>query len=103
MTENAVKEQGTPAPADLTGADHQAQQLIQHLQLMLRELTGWRVWASDSGALYATRTTDLTKDEMSDGLEMTVAADDPRDLLEQIREQLRKSARRATAEAAPSS
>jgi len=93
MTENAIKEQPTPQPADLSSADYQAQQLIKSLQLMLRDLTGWTVWASDSGAVYATRTRDLTKDELRAGLEMTIADEDPREVLAKIKQQMRKAAR----------
>lgn len=95
MTENAVTAESAPAPADLSDADQTAQRLIKALQVMLRDLTGWRVWASDSGALYATRDTDLSAHELAAGLEMTLSDEDPRELLAKIKADIRKTAKYA--------
>ncbi|MFB4307031.1 hypothetical protein [Actinomadura sp. GTD37] len=80
-------------------SDGPAQQYIANLQTVIKDLTGWKVWASDggNGGLYATRGASLTGVEIDAGLARTVDADDPHDLVAKIQEELRKSAKLAAA------
>lgn len=63
----------------------------RNLQDVIQHLTGYRVWTSDAGALYATRTRDLTKTEQAAGIARTIGADGPLDLADAITEQLHKA------------
>jgi hypothetical protein len=49
--------------------------------------THWRLWASDAGKQYATRAGTLTDQQISDGYEMTIAADTPEELSHLLRQQ----------------
>lgn len=91
MTQNAVRGQDTATAATFTDADRKAQEFIKNLQAVIKNLTGWRVWTSDGGALYATRP-PLSPVELDADFARTVAADDPRELVERIQAELGKSA-----------
>lgn len=86
MTENAV-EAGRPIPN--TSPEYVG--FTRKLQEVVRQMTGYKVWNSGSGALYATRTRDLTDDERAAGLAQTISADTPLGMSEAITEQLRKA------------
>lgn len=50
---------------------------FENLKAVLQaEFPGWLVWRSDAGRWYATRSGDLTDEELHAGRAMTVAADD---------------------------
>lgn len=84
-------DQSAPKPADIAAANETAKLVTRQLKGVIRELTGWSVWCSDSGALYATRGCDLSEDETDAGLAQTVADDDARKLVEKIHDQVRRT------------
>ena len=85
-------DQSAPAPADIAAATETAKRITMQLKSVIRELTGWSVWVSDAGALYATRPRDLSKKELAADLAQTVAGDNARDLIEKIHDQTRHMA-----------
>lgn len=91
MTHKSLADQQVPQPADLTGADEQARKFNQQLREVALALTGWRIWHSSSGDLYATRNNDITEDEIAAGLEMTVAASSSVELVGLIKRQNKRA------------
>ncbi|PKK13313.1 hypothetical protein [Thermomonospora sp. CIF 1] len=54
------------------------------------EFPGWKVWRSDAGRWYATRSGDLTDAQLQAGCATTVAADDSAGLRALLAEQTRQ-------------
>ncbi|MEU4571078.1 hypothetical protein ACBI99_32990 [Nonomuraea sp. ATR24] len=63
----------------------------RHLAEIAREYPKWTIWRSDAGRWWATRHHPLDAAQRDAGCAMTIDADDP----EQLREQLRDQERRA--------
>lgn len=86
MTDNAAVAQQPPT-ATLEGADEQARTFNRQLREVITAFTGWNVWHSDTGSLYATLQRRLKDDEIEAGLSATVAADSPAELIDLIHQQ----------------
>ncbi|OLT36736.1 hypothetical protein BJF79_30665 [Actinomadura sp. CNU-125] len=83
MTENTAEARPLPHTLpEYQGFTRQMQEVIKHF-------TGYKVWTSDAGSLYATRVRDLTVPEREAGLAQTIAADKPLALADAITEQMR--------------
>ncbi|MEW9532961.1 hypothetical protein [Microbispora sp. NPDC049125] len=59
----------------------------RHLAEIAREFPKWTIWRSDAGRWWATRHHPLSEIQRDAGCAMTIDADDPRGLREQLREQ----------------
>jgi len=59
----------------------------RHLAEIARDYPDWTIWRSDAGRWWATRHHPLTPAQREAGCAMTVDADDPRALREQLEEQ----------------
>jgi hypothetical protein len=63
----------------------------QHLAEIAREFPDWTIWRSDAGRWWATRHHPLTAAQRDVGYAMTIDADDPEGLREQLRKQQDRS------------
>ncbi|MEV5410906.1 hypothetical protein AB0K60_18945 [Thermopolyspora sp. NPDC052614] len=59
----------------------------RHLAEIAREYPDWTIWRSDAGRWWATRHHPLTDAQREIGCSMTIDADDPQGLREQLEEQ----------------
>ncbi|MEV7008314.1 hypothetical protein [Streptosporangium sp. NPDC051022] len=59
----------------------------RHLAEIAREFPEWTIWRSDAGRWWATRHHPLTSAQRDLGCAMTIDADDPEKLREQLRDQ----------------
>lgn len=59
----------------------------RHLADIAREFPGWTIWRSDAGRWWATRHQPLTAAQRDAGYAMTIDADDPEGLREQLLDQ----------------
>ncbi|GAA2845523.1 hypothetical protein GCM10010517_01980 [Streptosporangium fragile] len=66
--------------------------LDRHLAEIAREFPDWTIWRSDAGRWWATRHHPLTSAQRDLGCAMTIDADDPEGLREQLRDQQARSA-----------
>lgn len=96
MTDTAATGQHPPQPADLQHHLDRARRFNGDLQHVIKVLTGWRVWHSDAGSLYASRPAPLSQREIDAGLAATLAADDADDLVYRIRRDLSLTAELGT-------
>ncbi|WP_326645927.1 hypothetical protein OG884_14795 [Streptosporangium sp. NBC_01755] len=63
----------------------------RHLAEIAREFPDWTIWRSDAGRWWATRHHPLTSAQRDVGCAMTIDADDPEGLREQLRAQRERS------------
>jgi hypothetical protein len=63
----------------------------RHLADIAREFPQWTIWRSDAGRWWATRHQPLSDAQRDAGFAMTIDADDPAALREQLREQESKA------------
>lgn len=96
MTSTPVGQQPTPQRADISAADQLARRFNGDLQHVIKLLTGWKVWHSDAGNLYASRPNPLSQREIDAGLAATLAADDADELVHRIRRDLSLTAELGT-------
>ncbi|PZG31463.1 hypothetical protein C1I98_30120 [Spongiactinospora gelatinilytica] len=61
--------------------------LDRHLAEIAREYPDWTIWRSDAGRWWATRHQPLSLPEREAGLAMTIDADTPEELREQLIDQ----------------
>ncbi|MDA0633797.1 hypothetical protein OUY22_10235 [Nonomuraea sp. MCN248] len=61
----------------------------RHLAEIAREFPQWTIWRSDAGRWWATRHHPLSDAQRDAGGAMTIDADDPDNLREQLRDQQR--------------
>lgn len=66
----------------------------RHLAEIAREFPQWTIWRSDAGRWWATRHHPLSAGQRHAGCAMTIDADDPDDLREQLRDQESRAAAR---------
>ncbi|MBB6345697.1 hypothetical protein ACWGH8_09585 [Nonomuraea muscovyensis] len=59
----------------------------RHLADIAREFPQWTIWRSDAGRWWATRHHPLSDTQRDAGCAMTIDADDPAALREQLRDQ----------------
>lgn len=59
----------------------------RHLADIAREFALWTIWRSDGGRWWATRHHPLSAAQREAGCAMTIDADDPESLREQLRDQ----------------
>ncbi|GAA2407487.1 hypothetical protein [Nonomuraea africana] len=62
----------------------------RHLAEIAREYPHWTIWRSDAGRWWATRHHPLSAEQRDAGCAMTIDADDPEGLREQLRDQERR-------------
>ncbi len=65
----------------------------RHLAEIAREYSRWTIWRSDGGRWWATRHHPLAYEQVVAGCAMTIDADDPDGLREQLRDQERRTDR----------
>ncbi|WP_378251565.1 hypothetical protein [Actinomadura gamaensis] len=63
------------------------------LKNVLWGLTGYQVWHSDAGVLYAVRSTPLSDAELNAGLSQTLVADDPHAMVVRLRTEFERTTR----------
>ncbi|KAB8196637.1 hypothetical protein FH608_007970 [Nonomuraea phyllanthi] len=63
----------------------------RHLAELAREHPEWTVWRSDAGRWWATRHHPLSAAQRAAGCAMTIDADDPDGLRDQLRDQERRA------------
>ncbi|GAA3410061.1 MULTISPECIES: hypothetical protein [Streptosporangium] len=63
----------------------------RHLAEIAREFPDWTIWRSDAGRWWATRHHPLTSAQRDVGCAMTIDADDPEGLREQLLDQRERS------------
>ncbi|KAB2347383.1 hypothetical protein [Actinomadura rudentiformis] len=89
MTQDGASDDVTPVSIDAATAE--AQRVAYRLKGVIRELTGgWSTWASDTGKLYAVNPARLTDEQISAGCAQTVHGENPAELVENLRFQMRK-------------
>ncbi|MDF5759291.1 hypothetical protein [Spongiactinospora sp. TRM90649] len=66
--------------------------LDRHLAEIAREYPDWTIWRSDAGRWWATRHHPLSLTEREAGLAMTIDADTPEGLREQLVDQRERAA-----------
>jgi hypothetical protein len=78
-----------PAPlADLGQADALPDRFYKYLVQMVEELTGWHLWMSSNGMVYANRIGPVTDIESAEGAKRTLQGyGDPAVLIKAIHEQ----------------
>ncbi|MEV3980504.1 hypothetical protein [Nonomuraea sp. NPDC049758] len=65
----------------------------RHLAEIAREYPRWTIWRSDAGRWWATRHHPLDAAQRAAGCAMTIDADDPDDLRDQLRDQEERTGR----------
>lgn len=73
-----------PGKGDLMSFD-------RHLAEIAREFPHWTIWRSDAGRWWATRHHPLNAEQRAAGCAMTIDADDPDGLREQLLDQERRA------------
>ncbi|MEQ4715730.1 hypothetical protein [Nonomuraea sp. B19D2] len=63
----------------------------RHLAEIAREHPQWTIWRSDAGRWWATRHHPLSAAQRAEGCAMTIDADDPDALRDQLRDQERRA------------
>lgn len=90
-----------PAALEPSAADVLTRKFDQYLVQMIEELTGWHLWMSSDGLVYANRIGPVTELEQAEGALRTLQGyDNPAVLIKSIHEQARITQRIAMRDAA---